>query len=174
MIITDEILNKLLDGELSREETELIRIELASSFDLQKKFNALKLVHEKLFNLKEDEVSIGFTDLIMNKIHKKRFAVPKQQKYFIVSVAAFITLLCLFVFGFSISAIISSSPASTGESKSVFDSLSHLSDGLVTIMKNLFTGKGLSVVGSVFSIVILISGYFFFEMQKRSKAALSK
>jgi hypothetical protein len=41
-------------------------------------------------------------------------------------------------------------------------------------MKNLFTGKGMSIIGSVFSIVILISGYFFFEMQKRAKTTLSK
>ena len=172
MIITDEILNKLLDGELSREETEEVKTQLITSVELQKKFNALKFVHEKLFDLKEDEVSTDFTTSVMNKIGKQRFAVPKQQKYFIVSVATFITLLCLLVFGFSISAIISSSQTSTGESKSIFDSLSHLSDGLVTIMKNLFTGKGLSIIGSIFSIVILISGYFFFEMQKRSKENL--
>jgi hypothetical protein len=174
MIITDEILNKYLDGDLSREEAEDFKAQLNSSVDLQKKFNALKLVNEKLFDLKEDEVSTDFTASVMNKIGKQRFVVPKQQKYFIVSVATFITLLSLLVFGFSISAIISSSQTSSSESKSIFDSLSHLSDGLVTIMKNLFTGKGLSVIGSIFSIVILISGYFFFEMQKRAKATLSK
>ena len=54
--ITDEILNKYLDGELSRDEAEQVKSELRASEELQRKFNALKLVHEKLFDLKEDEV----------------------------------------------------------------------------------------------------------------------
>ena len=170
--ITDEILNKYLDEELSREESELIKSEIRTSEELQKKYNALKLIHEKLFDMKEDEVSPAFTDKIMNQIVRRKFAIPKQQKYFIVSIATFITLLCLVIFGFVISAIISSAPSSIGESKSVLDSVSNLSDGLVKTLQHLFSGPGLSIIGSIFSIVLLISGFFFFEMQKRSKANL--
>jgi anti-sigma factor RsiW len=170
--ITDEILNKYLDGELSREETEQVKSALRNSEELQRKFNALKLVHDKLSILKEDEVSAGFTEKLMKKIVIRKSAIPKQQKYFIVSVATFITLLCLVIFGFSISAIISSAPSSIGESKSVLDSVTNLSDGLVKTLKHLFSGKGLSIIGSVFSLLIIISGYFFFEMQKRAKANL--
>jgi hypothetical protein len=171
--ITDEILNKYLDGELSREEAEQVNSELRVSEELQRKFNTLKLVHDKLSDLKEDEVSAGFTELLMSKIKKKSLLVPRQQKYFIVSIATFITLLCLVVFGFSISAIISSSPSSIGDSKTVVDSITNLSDGLTKTIEHIFSGKGLSIIGSIFSLVIIISGYFFFEMQKRTKANLS-
>jgi len=171
--ITDEILNKYLDGELSREESEQVKYGLSTSEELQKKYNALKLVHEKLFDMKEDEVSPAFADKIMNQIVRRKFAIPKQQKYFIVSIATFITLLCLVIFGFVISAIISSAPSSIGESKSVLDSVSTLTDGLVKTLQHLFSGKGLSIIGSVFSLLIIVSGYFFFEMQKRAKANLS-
>jgi len=170
--ITDEILNKYLDGELSREESEQVKAELRTSEELRRKYNTLKLIHEKLFDMKEDEVSPAFTDNLMKQIARKKFAIPKQQKYFIVSIATFITLLCLVIFGFSISAIISSAPSSIGESKSVLDSVSNLTDGLVTTLKHLFSGSGLSIIGSIFSLLIIISGYFFFEMQKRSKANL--
>lgn len=170
--ITDEILNKYLDGELSREETEQVKSALRTSIDLQRKYNALKIVHSELLNFKEDEVSPGFTDSLMKQIVRKKFALPKQQKYFIFSIATFITLLCLVIFGFTISAIISSAPSSIADSNSVFDSIPNLSDGLVKILKHLFSGAGLSIIGSIFSIVVLISGYFFFEMQKRSKADL--
>lgn len=170
--ITDEILNKYLDDELSREEAEQVKSELRTSEELQRKFNALKLVHEKLFNLMEEKVSTDFTDTLMLQIVKRKFAIPKQQKYFIASVATFITLLCLVIFGFAISTMISSAPSSIGESKSVVDSISNLSDGLVSVLKQLFRGEGLSIIGSIFSIIIIISGYFFFEMQKRSKANL--
>ena len=170
--ITDKILNKYLDGELSREESEQVKAGLRTSEELQRKYNALKFVHNKLSNLKEDEVSPGFTDSLMKQIVKKKFALPKQQKYFIASVATFITLLCLVIFGFSISAIISSASASTGDSKSVLDSVSNLTDSLVKTLKHLFSGSGLSIIGSIFSLLIIISGYFFFEMQKRTKANL--
>ena len=170
--ITDEILNRYLDGELSREEAEQVKSALRNSEELQIKFNALKLVHEKLFNLKEEKVSTDFTDTLMMQIVKRKFTIPKQQKYFIASVATFITLLCLVIFGFAISTMISSTPSSIGESKSVVDSISNLSDGLVGVLMHLFRGEGLSIIGSVFSIIIIISGYFFFEMQKRSKANL--
>jgi hypothetical protein len=170
--ITDEILNKYLDGELGKEEIREVDLLISNSDELQKKFNALKLVHEKLSELNEDEVSTGFTDILMKQIAKKKFVIPKQQKYFIASVATFITILCLVIFGFSISAVISSTSSSIGDSSSLFDSIPNLSEGLLTTIKQLFSGTGLSIIGSIFSIIVLISGYFFFEIQKRSKANL--
>jgi hypothetical protein len=170
--ITDEILNKYIDSELSRDEIEQVNLVLRNSEELQKKFNALKLVHKELLNFREDEVSESFTNILMKQIVIKKFVLPKQQKYFIASVAAFITLLCLVIFGFSISALISSAPISAGHSKSIVDSISYMTDGFVGTIKKLFSGTGLSIIGSIFSIIVLISGYFFFEMQKRSKANL--
>jgi hypothetical protein len=170
--ITDEILNKYLDGELSRAEAEQVRSTLNDSEELKRKFNALKLVHDKLLNIREDEVSFGFTDKLMKQI-VKRSTVPKQQKYFIASVFTFITLLCLVIFGFSISAMISATTSATGNSQSVLDSVSGLSEGLVKTLQQLFSGTGLSIIGSIFSLIVLVSAYFFFEMQKRSKAHLS-
>jgi predicted anti-sigma-YlaC factor YlaD len=169
--ITDEILNKYLDGELNREQAEQVKSALRNSEELQRKFNALKLVNDRLSLITEDEVSPGFTNKLMKQI-VNRSTVPKQQKYFIASVATFITLLCLVIFGFSISAMISATSSSIGDSRSVFDSVSGLSEGLVNALQHLFSGAGLSIIGSIFSIVVLISGYFFFEMQKRSKANL--
>jgi anti-sigma factor RsiW len=170
--ITDEILNKYLDGGLNKEEIERVKSALSGSEKLQRKFNALKIVHDKLSVIKEDEVSSGFTNKLMKQI-VKRSVVPKQQKYFIASVATFITILCLVIFGFSISAVISSTSSAAGDSKSVLDSVSGLSEGLVNALQQLFSGAGLSIIGSIFSIIVLISGYFFFEMQKRSKGCLS-
>jgi hypothetical protein len=170
--ITDEILNKYLDGELSRDEIDQVNLALHNSEELQKKFNALKLVHKELLNFREDEVSDSFTNILMKQIVIKKFVLPKQQKYFIASVAAFMTLLCLVIFGFSISAVLSASPSSIGDSSSLFDSIPNLSEGLFKIFKQLFSGTGLSIIGSIFSIIVLISGYFFFEMQKRSKVNL--
>ena len=170
--ITDEILNKYLDGELNRTETDQVKSALGNSEELQRKFNALKLVHDNLSNMNGDEVSPGFTDKLMKQL-VKRSTVPKQQKYFIASIVTFITLLCLVIFGFSISAMISASSNTASNSTTIVDSVSSLSEGMINFLQHLFSGAGLSIIGSIFSIVVLISGYFFFEMQKRSKAHLS-
>ena len=169
--ITDEILNKYLDGELSRTEVDQIKSALHDSEELRRKFNALKLVHTNLSSIKENEVGNDFTEKLMKQIVRKA-TVPKQQKYFIASVVTFITLLCLVIFGFSISAMISATSSAAGNSQSVLDSVSSLSEGLVKMLQQIFSGAGLSIIGSVFSLIVLISGYFFFEMQKRSKASL--
>ncbi len=66
--ITDEILNKYLDSELNREQTEQVKSAIRNSEELQRKFNALKLVHDNLSIIKEDEVSPGFTEKLMKKI----------------------------------------------------------------------------------------------------------
>ncbi len=63
--ITDEILNKYLDSELNREQTEQVKSAIRNSEELQRKFNALKLVHDNLSIIKEDEVSPGFTEKLM-------------------------------------------------------------------------------------------------------------
>ncbi len=81
--ITDEILNKYLDGELNREQAEQVKSAIRNSEELQRKFNALKLVHDNLSIIKEDEVSAGFTEKLMKKIVVRKSVVPKQQKYFI-------------------------------------------------------------------------------------------
>ncbi|MCW8823506.1 MAG: hypothetical protein OQK63_05435, partial [Ignavibacteriaceae bacterium] len=83
--INDEILNKYLDGELSREEAEQVKSALRNSEELQRKFNALEFINDKLYDIKEEEVSPDFTNDLMKRILKNRFVVPKQQKYFIVS-----------------------------------------------------------------------------------------
>jgi anti-sigma factor RsiW len=169
--ITDEILNKYLDGELNRIETEQVKLALRDSEELQRKFYVLKLVHDNLSAVKEDVLSEDFTEKLMKQIVRKSSAA-KEQKYFIASIVTFITLLCLVIFGFSISAMISATSSSAENSQSVLDSVSGVSEGLVKILQHLFSGAGLSIIGSIFSLIILISGYFFFEMQKRSKANL--
>lgn len=169
--ITDEILNKYLDGELSSVQAEQVKFQLRSSEEFRRKFDTLKLVHDNLSTIQEDEVSVGFTENLMKQI-VKRSTAPNQQIYFIASVVTFISILCLVIFGFSLSAIISATSSSIDEPKSVFDSVSNLSGGLVEALQQLFSGAGLSIIGSIFSIIVLISGYFFFEMQKRVKTNL--
>jgi len=168
--LSDEILNKYLDGELNESEASEVRSVLASSEELRKKFIALKLVHENLFLIEEEKVSGSFTDKVMKGISEK-FVMPRQQKYFIISITTIIVVVCLVIFGYTLTAILSSASSGAG-SQNTLDGINILANDLVLFVEKLFSGKALSIIGSIFSLIIIISGYFFFETQKRTKTTL--
>jgi hypothetical protein len=117
--------------------------------------------------MQEDKVSVDFTNNVMARVNKK-FALPKQQNYFIISIASILVLACLIIVTYVVTAVISSSVTQT-ESLQITETVNRFGSGLISELTKLFSGKNLSIIGSVFS---LVSGYFFFEHQKRSKINL--
>ena len=166
-LLSDEILNKYLDGELDKNQSAEIEEILNKSENDRKRFSALKLIHKELSLMQEDKVSIDFTNNVMARVNKK-FALPKQQNYFIVSISSILVLVCLVIVTYVVTAIISSSAPQT-ESLQITETVNRFGNGLILELKKLFSGKNLSIIGSIFSLGILISGYFFFEQQKRRK-----
>lgn len=169
-LLSDEILNKYIDGELNASQIEEVKTVLEKSEDDRKRFSTLKIVHEKLSLIQEDEISEDFTNLVMAKISKP-FTVPRRQKYFIISITSIFILVCLGIVGYVASIIISSSASQT-ESIQMTETVQKIGNGLISELRKLFSGSELSIIGSVLSLAILISGYFFFEHQKQTKANL--
>jgi len=166
-LLSDEILNKYLDGELDKNQSTEIEEILNKSENDRKRFSALKLIHKELSLMQEDKVSVDFTNNVMARVNKK-FALPKQQNYFIISISSVMLLICIVILAYVVTAIISSSAPQT-ESLQITETVNRFGNGLILELKKLFSGKNLSIIGSVFSLGILISGYFFFEQQKRRK-----
>ena len=166
-LLSDEILNKYLDGELDKNQSAEIEEILNKSENDRKRFSALKLIHNELSLIQEDKVSVDFTKNVMARVNKK-FALPKQQNYFIISISSLLTLVCIGIVAYVVTAIISSSAPQT-ESFQITETVNRFGSGLILELKKLFSGKNLSIIGSVFSLGILISGYFYFEQQKRRK-----
>lgn len=169
-LISDEILNKYLDSELEPEKIGEVESILKESEPDRKRFNALKLVHNNLSSIKEEKVSEDFTYRLMNKLNKK-FVLPKQQKYFILTVSSFIVLICLGILGYVIATILSA-PVPQSESVQVTETMQRVTTGLIDELQKLFSGNGLSIIGSIISFALIISGYIFFEKQKQIKTRL--
>lgn len=169
-LISDEILNKYLDGELNPEKIQEIDDILKRSESDRKRFKALKLVHDNLSSIKEDEVSEDFTFRLMKKLNKK-FVLPKHQKYFIILVSSFIVLICLGIVGYVIATILSA-PTPQTESVQVTETVERVTTGLIDELQKLFSGDGLSIIGSIISFAMIITGYIFFERQKQMKTRL--
>lgn len=169
-LLSDEILNKYLDGELRAQEFVEVEDILKKSDPDRKRFDVLKLIHKELSLIKEDKVSNDFTESVMGRVNKK-FVLPKRQNYFIFIIASIMIFLCIGIVAYVVTAISSSSVSQT-ESIQITETVHRLGNGLVLELKKIFSGENLSIIGSVFSLAILISGYFFFEQQKRSKINL--
>lgn len=168
--LNDETLNRYLDGELNSEETAFLKKLLQNSKVYSEKYEALRKIHFELKNIKEDEVNLDFTSKIMLKISHK-FKPKKADKYFIASVSSIFISIFLIIIGFTIGSLINS-PEQISSSSQFLDILSSYFLDISNFFIKLFSGKNISVFGSIMSLIILISAYFFFENVKHSKKVL--
>ena len=91
-LLSDEILNKYLDGELNKSQSAEVEEVLKKSEHDRKRFNALKLIHKELTLMQQEKVNDEFTNKVMERINKK-FALPKQQNYFIISITHILNIV---------------------------------------------------------------------------------
>jgi hypothetical protein len=161
--INDELLNKYLDDELSREEKDTLKIAIENSPDLKRKYAALLKTHDLLKNIEVNSPSINFTKMVMNKVNRSA-TNAKQQKYFLFAILSFFGLIALCITGYILFQMISTSRTSeTNEIVTIY------SRSIGDYFSSLFGKKNLTIFGSLLSFVMLVSGYFLIEFQKRSK-----
>lgn len=165
--LNDENLNKFLDNELSEKETAEIKILLNESKSYSKKFEALKLVHDNLKNIKEDELDKNFTLSVMNKI-SYGLKTKKSDKYFILSVSSILFSVLLLFGGFIIGSSINQLQNNYSSSK-LIDNLNYYISVIIDFTSRLFSTNNISVFGSIISLLVFISAYFIFESLKNSK-----
>lgn len=167
---SDETLNRFIDEELTQEEMNLIKEYLKTDLGLRKRIYSLKGIHSELKLIREDEVSPEFTMRLMQRISRK-YKIPKEQKVFISFMLSFFGFLCLSILGYIFFIIYGE--ISQAVSSDTNETINHISHSLVRFIKDVLSGINISVVGSILSILILVSGYYFFEMAKQSKTKLS-
>src|ERR1035437_325401 len=160
--INDEMLNKYLDGELSKDESAEVEKIVNGSPALKQQLIALKEVDRSLRNMPVPEISFDVTSVIMQRI-KWIEKLKKDQKRFIVVISSVFITLCfaivLFV-GFEI--IKNYKPDS---SKTIIDTVKYaetLSGFITSFMNN----TNMTILGGIFSFGLLISAYFFFDYSK--------
>lgn len=169
--LTDEILNKYIDGELSPGELNEVKVILENSEEASRRLYAMQLVHNELKNFPERKTSSDFTSILMKQIIRR--PDPKGQKYFIFSVSSFFILISLAIIGYLTSYILSKGSDSSEGNDSV-NNLIYLAEQLVHVIKTFFTTGNVSVIGFIFSFAIIISAWFFFDSHKQAKAKLTK
>lgn len=165
--INDELLNKYLDEELNPEEMDEVKAAIKNSVELRKKYEALLTADNFLKSIETDIVPGDFSKNIINKIRNMKL-LAQQQKYFVFAVLSFFGLLVLGITGYVFYEIISS--VQVNESSEI---VTIYSNSIGDYISSLFGKKNLSILGSVLSFIMLVSGYFLYEYQKHSKKNFS-
>ncbi len=171
MELTDEILNRYIDGELSSSELKEVKEILKSSEDAKRRLLAMQLVHNELKNYPVRRTSADFTLMLMKKIVRR--TEPKGQRYFIFSISSVFVLISLGIIGYLTSYILSLGNNSAESSSGINDFI-YLVEKLVGGIKTLFTSGNISVIGFIFSFAIIISAWLFFDSHRQAKAKLTK
>ena len=170
--LTDEILNKYIDGELDYDTIQLVREKLAQSGQDRKRFAALQAVHYHLGKIKTCEVSPAFTSSIMSKILKNAKA-KKEDRNFILSISSILIAVCLASVIYLLVIIAGQAGSTTAAGQNINRYVEFAIKNLSSL-KELFTNQNVSILGSIFSLGMLVIAYFFYESLRQTKRRLSK
>jgi anti-sigma factor RsiW len=170
--LNDEILNKYIDGELDYSTLQDVNNVLLDSVEDKKQLQTLLAIHNGLKKLEEEHVSENFTNIVMNRLRLQKKSY-KEQRTFVVVVSSIFMLLIIAVIGTVIYFGLSQS-SNAERSISYSQNIIKFMQSVVLLMSQIFTPKGISIFGSVISLGILISGYFFFESLKATKQKIHK
>ena len=163
--VTDDLLNKFIEGELDSDSVKEITDAVNKNEELRIRLNALQKVHEELKKIKIKETRSDFTSLIMSKITKP-LNFKKSDKAFILSISSILGIFSLAIVGITVYYAVMSL-GKTGTETSLFQTLFSYSKNLSNIISGIFSKGSISVIGSIFSFILIITGYFFFESRKR-------
>ena len=170
--LSDEILNRYIDNELSQAELKMVHDQLQSSEEDRKKLLALQLLHSNLKNVKSESVSPDFTGKLMKRIMKKSKA-KKEQRIFIFSISSIFVIIALGIIGYVMSLIFAAPPTTGGTVTGTRETVTVL-ENLVEPIRGFLSKTNISMIGSIFSLGLLISIYFIFDLVKHTKGNLSR
>ena len=105
MKLSDEILNKYIDNELSEEEKNKIKKMLLEDDELMKNLKALQMLEDSMQKLKLYKSSSDFTSKVMNRIQKVK--MNYQSDTFFIGTISFLILFLVGIIGYIVTSFFS-------------------------------------------------------------------
>ncbi len=170
--LTEELLNKYIDNELSKEENEMISKILKNSRTDKSKYLELLKIEDGLKKMQSAKPSESFTSSFMQKLRLKTIR-DKKQKRFILFISSFLGFIILALTG---TALYEAITKNIGEAKEIpfLKDISFDTTFLSQNFSKVFSADKLSLIGISLSLVIFISLYFLLEEIKKTKHRLNK
>ena len=170
MKLTDEILNRYIDDELSTEELKQFNELLNQDEDAVNKLRSLKYVNSTLKEFEPDKAPANITARVMSKLGAISKAAKQTKVFFnvvlsafsVVTVSVVVYLLSLIKFAGNSSSFIDG----------VFNDAEKVISEITSLLSNLINSEGVVFMGIFLTAVLLVTGYFVFESHKKFKDEL--
>ncbi len=171
MHLSDEILNKYVDNELSAEELSDVSEHINNCPECLSKLKAQRVVEYQLKRIESFSVPNNFTNIVMKKINASVVYKPKKS-YFIRFIFSFFALSCLAVLMF----VFANMPdmSGNGEPSKWVDQFGVFINSIFSTSQKIFSQKTVSLIGTMLTIILLASGYFIYDSHKRFKDHFNK
>ncbi len=162
--LTDEMLNKYLDGDLEVSDLEAVKEELNSDPDALARLRALRAVDATLKTIEADHAPENISDRIMKKISAGKYTVKTAPAHFFISI---ISILLVGIISVTVAAFRSASHSSANNN--LVDYTDKIKNTLVKnaeSAQNFFSNPGVVFTVGALTIIFLIAAYFTIESHK--------
>ena len=162
--ITDELLNRYIDGELDSSEMKALKDDLENDDNALSRLRALQAVDNSLRHMEADPTPEFFTDKLMKALGAmKKADKPKVNYFFLTVVSIFAAgVLAVFVAAVRSAEKINEPSAITSYSGKVKD----LFGKNLALLQNVFSNPSVVLIISIFSLILLLTAYFTYESHK--------
>ncbi len=162
--LTDEILNRYIDGELDPSELKNLQNELNNDADALARLQALRIVDLSLRSLEVEKTSDVFTEKVMKVLAETRRVAKPRINYFFISI---ISIFSIGILAVLVAAFRSTENGSGSSTLTPYaDRFRELIGKNINSLQSIFADPNVMLVISVFSLILLVTVYFTFEAHK--------
>ncbi len=167
----NELLNKIVDNELSSEEKISVNDLLKKDEEFKSKLKTHKFVHNSLFDLPVVQAPLEITSKIMGQIVSNISKKYEKHYFFRVVLAifgiAFLTSIMMFVFySFNI--------PNSSDTLGLLDSVKPYTKNIIPQLSKIFKSDLVKSIGGLISFIILLAFYFSINEHKNFKERLKQ
>jgi len=169
--LTDEILNKYIDGELEPFELAEVKNEIRMNDEVLARLKALRLVDNSLKQMEVEHAPANFSERVMKAISDASKTVKPKISYFFVTIITFFSVAVLGV----IIAAFRSIEDGNGQSTMApyMDKAKEVIGKNLTAFQTFFSNQNVLLVVSILTLILLITVYLTFEAHKNFKNKLN-
>jgi hypothetical protein len=164
MKLTDEMINKYLDNDLSSVEIEGLKKAISDDKENLQNLNLYKFIEQEIAKLKIYSAPANITEIIMNRI-SEGIAKKYRKNNFFYFIVSFFTVGILGFLGF---AIFNQNDLET--QNNYFDDAVHYFTNNTPSLQNItLTNETMLIIGAGLTLLFLLSAFFLFDSHKSIK-----
>lgn len=166
--ITDEVLNKYIDGELTSQEITELKAIINSDSEALALVKAHRFVDQILREIEIENAPENFTHRVMNQISNASVKI-KDSSAFMKSILVFFGVVFAILVGYVFSLEPSSSGTADKKITTVYGDVEKFFSNTFGSISISFDSNFILIIGFSLTVVLLITTYFVFESHKKFK-----